>query len=201
MYYPIMIDLKDKNVCIIGGGNIALRKAKKYLDYEASVFVVGKVIKSEFYKLKDDYCNNLTLSKGEFKEEHLKNAFLVEIATDNRELNNKIYDICKYNNILCNVVDSPKDCDYIIPATVKRGSLILSVSTCGKSPSYSSKIRKELEAKYDEANAEFVDLLGDARNLVLLKFTDADSKKALLNKMAYMTKSELIEAIEKLEEM
>lgn len=200
MFYPIMVDLKNRSVCIIGAGNIALRKAKKYLEYEANVVVIGQSIKNEFYILKDIFKERLTLIENKFEGKYLDNSFLVEIATNNRELNANICDICKNKKILCNVVDDPKECDYIIPATVKRGSLILSVSTLGKSPSYSSKIRKELECTYDESNSEFVDLLGEARNLVLDKFTDANLKKEILNEMVNMTKDELIEEIKKLEQ-
>lgn len=191
MYYPLMVNLKNKNICIVGAGEVSLRKAKKFLEYEANVTVISIEFKDEFYELKEQYHDKIKLIKDEYKEEYLHNTLLVEVATDNHFINEEIARLCNKKNILCNVVDNKTKSDVIIPSTVKRGDLIISISTLGNSPSFCSRVRKELEKKYDSSTEEFIRLLGEGRELVLHKIHDKSEKKRVLNSMAYMEIEEL----------
>lgn len=198
MFYPLMIDLNDKIVCVVGAGGVALRKTTKFLEYGATVKVIGREIKEEFSELKSKYEGRLQILKGDFKEEYLQGVFMAEIATNDCNINERVATMCKDRNILCSLADNIKKCDYIVPSTVKRGSLIFSISTLGKSPSLCAKVRKELEEKYPESMADFVELLGQGRELVLNKIQNAEERRSILNKMVYMDFEELKKVVDQL---
>ena len=191
MYYPLMIDMKQKEVYIVGGGKVAIRKAKKFLEYEAKVTVISEEFIEEFYELKELWHKNLILIREQYKKEHIKDAFLVIGATNLEEVNKKIALDCKENNIICNIVDNIELSDFIVPSTIKRGDLEIAISTLGNSPSLCAKIRKELEEKFDKSFEEYVELLGYGRKIVLEKYTDEKEKKEILNSMVHMGKEEL----------
>lgn len=198
MYYPLMIEMKQKQICIVGGGKVAIRKAKKFLEYEAKVIVISEKFIEEFYELKKSWHENLILINESYKKEHIKDAFLVIGATDLEEINKEIAKYCKEKNIICNIVDNIELSDFIVPSTIKRGDLEIAISTLGNSPSLCAKIRKELEEKFDEDFEQYVELLGYGRKIVLEKYTNEKEKKEILNSMVHMEKEELEEYIKSL---
>ncbi|SHK31727.1 precorrin-2 dehydrogenase/sirohydrochlorin ferrochelatase family protein [Tepidibacter formicigenes] len=187
MFYPMMINLKNKKVTVIGGGKVAFRKVKKFLEFDCDIKVVSPLYVDKFESLKD----KITIIEDEYKKEYIKDSFLVVASTSNKELNEDIAIYCRENNILCNVVDDINLSDFIVPSSIKRGDLVISVSTMGKSPSLSSKIRKELEEKYDEEYEEYVNILGEMRALVLKKCNDESEKKKILNEIVNLNIEEL----------
>ncbi|GAA0785956.1 bifunctional precorrin-2 dehydrogenase/sirohydrochlorin ferrochelatase [Hathewaya limosa] len=198
MYYPLMIELSNRQVCIIGGGKVAFRKVKKFLEYQAKVRVISTEFIEEFYNLEKRFKGKIILIKENFCEELIKDEFIVVGATNNKEVNRSIGEYCKEKHLLCNIVDSKELSSFIVPSTIKRGELIMSVSTLGNSPSFCSKIRKELEERYTKELEELVYLLGDARKLVLKNVEDEKEKKHILNSMADMDITELKQYISKL---
>jgi precorrin-2 dehydrogenase/sirohydrochlorin ferrochelatase len=183
----MMINLKNKKVTVIGGGKVAFRKVKKFLEFDCDIKVVSPLYVDKFESLKD----KITIIEDEYKKEYIKDSFLVVASTSNKELNEDIAIYCRENNILCNVVDDINLSDFIVPSSIKRGDLVISVSTMGKSPSLSSKIRKELEEKYDEEYEEYVNILGEMRALVLKKCNDESEKKKILNEIVNLNIEEL----------
>lgn len=191
MFYPLMVDLKNKEVVIIGGGKVSLRKAKKFLEYEAVVKVVSLEVLDSFYDIENLYEGKLTIIKDEFKSEYIDTAFLVIAATSNYILNESISLICHNKNILCNIVDNINKSSFIVPSTIKRGDLNIAISTLGNSPSLCAKIRKDLEKTYDKTYEEYVELLGECRELVLENYSDEVEKKSILNSLVDLNSEEL----------
>lgn len=187
MNYPIMINLDGKEVTVIGGGKIAYRKVKNFIDFGYKV----KVISIDFIEKFKDIENSIDLIKDEYKEEYIENSFIVVAATNNRDINKSIGMYCAKKNKLVNVVDDPKLSSYIVPSTVKRGDLIIGVSTSGKSPSLASKIRKDLERVYDDSYEEYIQILGELRCKILKKYDDPVKKKQLLNEIINLNIEEL----------
>lgn len=177
MLYPINLKLDDLDIVIIGGGEVAYRKCKNFLDFNKSVTVVSKHILNKFYDLKE----NINIIKDDYKEEYIENSSMIIAATDNRELNLEIGLYCRENKKLVNVVDNVKISNFTIPSYVKRGDLLISVSTGGKSPSLSSKIKRELEEKYSEDYEEYLNVLGEIRKEVIKKYQDKNKRKSILN--------------------
>ncbi|WP_138206721.1 precorrin-2 dehydrogenase/sirohydrochlorin ferrochelatase family protein [Haloimpatiens lingqiaonensis] len=193
MFYPLMIDLNNKKVVLIGGGYVSLRKSKKFLEYGAKVYVVAPSFQEDFCLLKEAYAEKLHLIKDNYKSEYIVDAFLVVASTDSKEVNSKIASFCVEKNILCNVVDDIEESSCIVPSTVKRGELLISVSTLGNSPSLCGKIRKELEETYDEQYEEYVKLLGEVRKHILESCNDNKEKKIILNNLVNLNLKELRE--------
>lgn len=187
MNYPIMVNLDYKEITIIGGGKIAYRKAKNFSDFGYKV----KVISLDFNEKFKDIESKIELIRDEYKEEYIENSFIVVAATNNRDINKSIGMYCAEKNKLVNVVDDPTLSSYIVPATIKRGDLIIGVSTSGKSPSLASKIKKDLERVYDDSYEEYIQLLGELRDEILKKYDDPVKKKQLLNEIINLNMEEL----------
>lgn len=182
LYYPVMIEMKDKDVVIFGGGKIAYRKAVSLLECEAKVTVISVDFTYEFNELLNQF-SNLTLIKDSYKKEYLEGNYLVTGATNDRDINLSISKDAKELKILCNIVDNGAASDYIVPSVVRRGDLILSVSTSGKSPSLSKKIRNSLEVEYPKELEEYVNLLGILREKIIKNVKDQEEKKRILNRL------------------
>lgn len=187
MNYPMMINLNEKEITIIGGGKIAYRKTKNFIDYGCNV----RVISLEFIEAFNDIESKIELVKDGYKEEYIENSFVVVAATSDKDVNEAIGLYCKAKNKLVNVVDNPSLSSYIVPSVVKRGDLIIGVSTSGKSPSLAAKIKKELESIYDESYIEYIELLGILREKIINKYKDSLIKKKKLNELINLNIDEL----------
>ncbi|RGX08930.1 precorrin-2 dehydrogenase/sirohydrochlorin ferrochelatase family protein [Paraclostridium sordellii] len=187
MNYPIMIDLMGKEITVIGGGKIAYRKVNNFLKFGYEVTVVSREFIEDFKKIE----NKIKIIKDEYSEKYIKDSFIVVAATNNKMVNESIGMFCRSNNKLVNVIDDQKLSNFIVPSCVKRGDLVISISTGGKSPSLASKIRKDLEIQYDDSYEEYLILLGELRVQILEKYNNPSIRKDLLNKIINLSYDEL----------
>ncbi|HBF0342364.1 precorrin-2 dehydrogenase/sirohydrochlorin ferrochelatase family protein [Clostridioides difficile] len=187
MLYPINLKLDELDVVIIGGGEVAYRKCKNFLEFNKNVTIVSKQILNKFYDLK----GNIKIIKDDYKEIYIKDASVTIAATNNRELNMEIGLYCRAKNKLVNVVDNIEISNFTVPSYIKRGDLLISVSTGGKSPSLSSKIKKEIEERYTEDYEEYLNVLGDIRKKVIKKYEDKSKRKDVLNMLVTLDLEEL----------
>jgi len=181
-YYPINLKLEDRPCVVIGGGNVALRKVRSLLACGGRV----KVISPEL-------CPGLRSLAGEgevqwlrrgYRAGDLEGAFLVIAATDDEEMNARVASEAKERGVLLNVVDDPERCGFIVPATVQRGDLVITVSTSGKSPMLARKIREELERRFGPEYGPYVDFLGRVRELVV-RDVPAERRPAVFREIVY----------------
>ncbi|MFQ5008846.1 siroheme synthase [Clostridioides difficile] len=187
MLYPINLKLDELDVVIIGGGEVAYRKCKNFLEFNKNVTIISKQILNKFYDLK----GNIKIIKDDYKEIYIKDASVIIAATNNRELNMEIGLYCRAKNKLVNVVDNIEISNFTVPSYIKRGDLLISVSTGGKSPSLSSKIKKEIEERYTEDYEEYLNVLGDIRKKVIKKYEDKSKRKDVLNVLVTLDLEEL----------
>ena len=187
MNYPIMIDLMGKEITVIGGGKIAYRKVNNFLKFGYEVTVVSREFIEDFNNIE----NKIKIIKDEYSEIYIKDSFIVVAATNNKKVNESIGMFCRSNNKLVNVIDDQKLSNFIVPSCVKRGDLVISISTGGKSPSLASKIRKDLEIQYDDSYEEYLILLGELRVQILEKYNNPSIRKDLLNKIINLNYDEL----------
>ncbi|HGL6934826.1 TPA: bifunctional precorrin-2 dehydrogenase/sirohydrochlorin ferrochelatase [Clostridioides difficile] len=187
MLYPINLKLDELDVVIIGGGEVAYRKCKNFLEFNKNFTIVSKQILNKFYDLK----GNIKIIKDDYKEIYIKDASVIIAATNNRELNMEIGLYCRAKNKLVNVVDNIEISNFTVPSYIKRGDLLISVSTGGKSPSLSSKIKKEIEERYTEDYEEYLNVLGDIRKKVIKKYEDKSKRKDVLNMLVTLDLEEL----------
>ena len=191
MYYPINLKIDDMKIFIIGGGKVAYRKCMNFLAFNKKVKVISQDFIEEFEEIKDQ----IEMIKDSYDEKYIKDDFVVVAATNNKEVNHKIGIYCRQYNKLVNVVDDKDLSNFTVPSFVKRGDLLLSVSTGGKSPSLSSKIRKDLEEVYDDSYEEYVKLLGEARDNIIENTSDIKERRKKLKELVDLSFDELREII------
>ena len=191
MYYPINLKIDDMKIVIIGGGKVAYRKCMNFLAFNKKVKVISQDFIEEFEEIKDQ----IEMIKDSYDEKYIKDDFVVVAATNNKEVNHKIGIYCRQYNKLVNVVDDKDLSNFTVPSFVKRGDLLLSVSTGGKSPSLSSKIRKDLEEVYDDSYEEYVKLLGEARDNIIENTSDIKERRKKLKELVDLSFDELREII------
>ena len=144
-HFPLFVDLKDKPVLIVGGGKVALRKARKLMPYGAKLTVVAPRILSELENIP-----GVIIRRRKFRTFDLREQVLAIAATDNRGLNKKIAEICRRRRIPVNVADDPALCSFQFPALVQQGSFSAGISTGGASPAAAVYYKEQLQALLPE---------------------------------------------------
>ncbi|WBW98453.1 precorrin-2 dehydrogenase/sirohydrochlorin ferrochelatase family protein [Oceanirhabdus sp. W0125-5] len=195
MFVPLNINLKNKKILIIGGGKVAHRKVKFFLQYDCDIAVVGINIAQEIYELYDKSDLRVELIQREFEINDLNEKYIVVIATDNSKFNEEIADKCEEIGLLYTNCSNGEESAFSVPAVVKRGNLSIAISTNGKSPALSKKIKKEVSEIYNDDYKVFLELLGELRRVVLKCESDDKVKKKLLNEAVNMNINELREFI------
>jgi precorrin-2 dehydrogenase / sirohydrochlorin ferrochelatase len=174
-YYPLFLNISGKKCIVVGGGRVAERKVERLLDCGAAV----EVISQEMTPLLMDYCRKgeIIHRKGEFEGSMLSGAFLVIAATNDMLVNGQVAKDARSRGILLNIVDDPKQCDFIVPSLIKRGDLAIAISTGGKSPALAKKIREELDECYGNEYFLLLDILGELRERMIAERRDSDRNR------------------------
>lgn len=180
-YYPINLNLENKDCLVVGAGAVAERKIKRLLDYGAKVAVVSPKSTLGIKRLAKKHKIRLMLRHINIRD--INGRFLVISATGERRINSLVSKYCKESDILVNVVDSPKECNFILPSVVKRGDLTVSISTDGVSPALAKKIRRQLKEKFGAEYASFLKLLKTLRADALKKIRTPTLRKAFFEKV------------------
>jgi precorrin-2 dehydrogenase/sirohydrochlorin ferrochelatase len=182
-YYPLMVDLKGKRCIIIGGGQVAERKAGSLLEAGAAVTLVSPDCSPQIeqWELSDTVQVLRHSYRSGLKE--MRESLLVFAATDNREVNEAVIREAEALGKLVTVADSTSSSGFIVPAVVRRGKLTIAVSTGGASPAVAKKIRQELEQAFGEEYEIYLDLLQELRLLVQTAVEDTVSRQAIFRSM------------------
>ena len=151
MLYPLNVDLSGRSLILVGGGRVAERKVRGILSAgtETSICVIAPKITMVLQE--HAAAGRLCWKQACYADGMLEGAFLVYAATDLREVNAAVAAEAKRRGIPVNVIDDPAASTFQVPASIRRGELILSVSTAGGSPALSRAIRMELEEMYPPA--------------------------------------------------
>ena len=177
-FYPIYINLLNKSCLIVGGGIVAQRKVENLLEYGASITLVSPQITPVIKQYEQS--GVIKVVERNFEAQDLDYVFMVFIATNDSEVNRYIAELCVSRQILVNAVDDPPNCDFFVPAVVKRGSLAIAISTTGKSPLLARQIKEDLENIYSEEYSEYVDLLGEYREMIKNSIPDINKRRLAL---------------------
>jgi len=188
VYYPAMLNLKNKKCAVIGGGSVAFRKCLALLECDALVKVVSPVFQEDFNELDP---MRVSLVSGIFEASYVEDCFLVIAATGEKEINREIYNYCEKNRILVNIVDEPELCSFIAPAFLQRGDLVISVSTGGKAPALAKKIKEDISKTYPVEYAEYVKTMGLIRAEILKKGFPPQERMKMITELSYLSHEEL----------
>ncbi len=191
-YYPMMMDVKGRNCLVVGGGDVAARKVEMLVKCGASVKIVAPELDASLAPLVDD--GRITHIKEGYDSRHLEGISLAIGATDNGEVNRKLYDDASEKGLPVNIVDVPELCSFIVPSIVEQGDLLIAISTSGKSPAMSKRIRKELQKIFGAEYAKMLSLMGEMREILTGLEPDYKKRMEIFTKIA---NSDLLERIRK----
>jgi precorrin-2 dehydrogenase/sirohydrochlorin ferrochelatase len=180
-YYPIYLDVKDRNCLVVGGGSVGTRKVETLLECEAKITAVAIDAAEKLKRLSES--GVIQLKERAFQSADLDGVFLVIGATDNEDLNFKIHEEAQRRGVLCNIADRPEACNFILPSIVNRGDLIIAISTSGKSPAFAKRLRRQLESQFGDEYAGFLDLMGAIRKKLLSKDHEPEAHKHLFEQL------------------
>jgi len=180
-YYPVSLDIKNRKCLVVGGGGVGTRKVATLLDCGAKVTVVSPDVSGQLLALANN--GSIVLEKRSYRKTDLDGMFLVIGTTDDEELNRQISKDAEKLNMLCNIADRPKVCNFILPSIVNRGDLTISISTSGKSPALAKKLRIELEEQFGNEYAELLRLMGAIRKTLLSQKHEPEAHKHLFEQL------------------
>ncbi|VVB94690.1 Precorrin-2 dehydrogenase [uncultured archaeon] len=178
-FLPLMLDLSGKAVVIFGGGHVGERKAALFCEH-AHVIVVSKEFTPRLIELSEK--GKINLIKADLSEtgisEFLKNAFIVIPATNDAILNEKIAELAGKIGILIDRVDGLGD--IIVPSVIKRGDIVIGISTHGQSPALSKYIRERIEEAITPGFAEMSKLQNELREVLKTRVEDQKKRRKIL---------------------
>ncbi len=180
-YYPVNLNVKNRPCLVVGGGRVGTRKVKTLLECGAIVSVISPQVTTELKQLADQAL--IQWHTRDYEASDLDRIFLVIGATDDQELNRRIHRDAEAAQRLCNIADVPDLCNFILPAFIRQGDLMIAVSTAGKSPAFAKHLRKQLETQYGPEYGDFLALMGAVRRRLLAEEHAPEAHKTLFEQL------------------
>lgn len=174
-YLPIFCRLDNKPVLLVGGGEVAQRKARLLLDAGAQLTVVAPELDPELAELAAN--GSIEWLAGEFAPQQLAGKWLVVAATDRREVNALVYQSANQARIFANVVDDPKRSSFIMPSIIDRSPLMVAISSGGKAPVLARLLREKLEAMLPQHLGTVTAFAGSLRERVKARFASMGERR------------------------
>jgi len=159
--YPMFLNISGKRCVVIGGGQVARRKVRTLLEHGANVEIISPDLCPELNKLAET--GEVKVLRRHYQAGDLPGAFLVIAASDDSEINRQVVKEAKDKSVLVNAADDPENSDFIAPSSVRRGDMTIAVSTTGRSPALTRKIRTRLEKEFGDEYASLVNLIAEVR--------------------------------------
>ena len=160
-YYPVFLDIQDKDVVVVGGGEVARQKLGGLVDAGAKVTVISPELTPEVQNFVDN--GQITHFDREYQDGDMDGYFLAFVATDDGEINKVVAGEARSKHIWINAVDDIPYCDFIMPAIVRQGDLVLAISTSGSSPAMARKVREDIQEFLGEDDSELLSLAAEVR--------------------------------------
>lgn len=179
-YFPFYIDIEKKDILVVGGGAVALRKVEKLLPFNPVITVVSPEICNEIVML------GVKTVKRVFADSDLDGMFCVISATNNSQVNEHIYRLCSEKNIPVNTVDDKEKCTFIFPALVKENGITAGITTSGKSPVYAKYVKEQLIQLLENINADTVEVLWKYRAAIKASINNEEERKEIFTRLLNM---------------
>jgi len=178
--FPLFFKLEDRKVLIVGGGDVALRKADLLSRAGACITVLAPSISHEIQALLSD--NKHELIYKNYNKNYMTDSRVIIAATDDETLNHQIHADATELNIPVNVVDTPHLCDFIFPAIVDRNPIVIGISSNGKAPVLARLLRARLETLIPQGYGKLAKLAGDFRSEVKTKIPTLTGRRQFWEK-------------------
>jgi precorrin-2 dehydrogenase/sirohydrochlorin ferrochelatase len=174
-FYPVFLNLTGRRCVIIGGGQIAEGKISKLLDSGAKIIVISPDATQGIRSFAERGQIELDLRK--YQQGDLQGAFLVIAATNDRVVNQEIFEEAEKQGILLNAVDDMPRCSFIAPSIVEKGPVTVAISTGGASPALARKLRENMEVSSALDWADATGVLSKARQIIKDKQIAVDPQR------------------------
>ena len=178
-YYPVFLNLNGKKAVVVGGGKVAERKVISLVAAGADVTVVSPSLTRRLRKAMSE--GRIRYISRLYTKKDVKGAFLVIAATDSPDANRRV---SKDAPALVNVVDVPAECNFIAPSVVRRGQLLIAISTGGASPAFSKALRKELQVCYGPEFSSYLKFVKEIRVKAMAAIPQGDRRESFLKGLA-----------------
>lgn len=184
-YFPIYMNIKNEDkVLLIGGGKVALQKLKVLIDNQINIHLVAEQVDLSIYEYLCGYENSETaveMELAEYREELLSDDYsFVIAATNDRELNSRIAAASKERNIPVNVVDDPELSTFIFPSIIKRGDLVIGISSSGKAPAVTQYYKERFSQQLPDNIEEILESVGEYREQIKNDVRDHKKRAAMI---------------------
>jgi len=147
-YFPMFIDLSDKNIVVVGGGNIATRRVKTLLSFTRNIRVIAPKVTMEMMELgKAGYVELITRP---VKRTDFAMAYMVIAATNDKKLNDEIHRICRQEGVYVNVASDREQCDFYFPGIYMEDGLVVGITASGVNHKKAKAVREKMQALLEE---------------------------------------------------
>ncbi|HFT7324836.1 TPA: siroheme synthase CysG [Proteus mirabilis] len=174
-YFPIFCQLNNKPCLLVGGGEVAERKARLLMEAGAVISVVAPTFTPQFMQWQNE--QRLQCFMAEFSVADLADKWLVIAATDNEQVNQLVYQQATEQRIFCNVVDSPKQASFIMPSVIDRSPIMVAISSGGKAPVLARILREKMEQWLPNSLGALAQLAGKLREQVKQRFATMSARR------------------------
>ena len=176
-YYPAMLDLRNRAVLFIGGGWETALKVRGLLEAGAQVTLVSPHAHPELEPLLE--AGRIVWHRRAYQPADLEGVWLVMSHPVDKAENAAVYAAAEAQGKLCNCVDDPERCNFILPSVLRRGDLIVSFSTSGTAPALGVRLKQRLAAELGEEYTVFLKILRELRFGITAGFSDFETRKNL----------------------
>ncbi len=173
-YFPIFVDLEKFKILVIGGGEVATRKVENLLYFNGKPTIIAPKVTNKLSEL--ILQNNLQFFQRNYQRNDISNYDLIFVATDDPELSPKIANELEGKPVLINFADEPRYCNFIMPSFIRRGDLVIAISSQGVAPFFSKYVRQLLEKTFTVNFADFA-LLAKTLREKIMEMNIASEKK------------------------
>lgn len=155
LFFPLFMDLTEKNILVVGAGKIAVRRIKTIVDFVNGVTVVAPQIEPSIFELADGN-KKVVIVERCYEDEDLENKDIVLAITDDHALNEEIVNKCHEKGILVNAAHDQSLCDFYFPGVVRKDSMVVGISVCGKDHGAvreaAARLREVLDVRDEQAD-------------------------------------------------
>jgi siroheme synthase-like protein len=160
-YYPLYLEMTDRRCLVIGGGAVAERKIAALLEAGAEVTVISPDVTEAIARWSKN--DSIQFHARRYQRGDINGHQLVFVATDDGSVNAQVHQDGKNQGVWVNAADDPEHCDFILPSVLRRGDLMVAVSSGGNSPALARTIREELESYFTQEYEQLAGLAAEAR--------------------------------------
>ena len=183
-YYPLFFKLSGKVCVVVGGGRVADRKVRSMLKCGARVHVICPQACKSIRALHDT--RKIKLTQRAYKPADLQGATLVFAATNDVQTNLRVSQDAQERGIPVNVADSPDLCDFIVPAVIRQGPVVIAISTSGTLPMLARRLGEEIGGQLSKDYARYAVKVGRLRKLLMERVGDRKKRQKILKELSKM---------------